>query len=355
MSIYRIYMVLLKDLRLGPRSPIFLYALIYPVVITLVVQVVFGSLFEPKPRLGIVDLGHSEITALISRMKGIELSRLDSVTRLKQQVERNDLDAGLVLKDGFDTALRSGRKPLLEFYVGGRSLASNRIILAVTTMDAIRRVERKTPPVEVQINTLGDEQVLPLTIRLLPMIVLFALFIAGMFVPAFSLVEEREKKTLSAVLISPASLAEVITAKAITGFILAVMTALATLLLNAALGKQPATLLFALALAAMMSVEFGLIYGAVAKDIKTLFTLIKTLNIFLLAPVVFYIFPDWPDWIAKIFPTYWILNPIFEITVKNADPASVAVELVIATVICLILLIPVTALKRRMQAHLSIS
>ena len=354
MSIPRIYMIMLKDLRLGPRSPIFLYALIYPIVITLVVQVVFGSLFEPKPRLGVVDLGRSEITAMLSRLEGVELTRLDTVKRLKQQVEQNDLDAGLVLKEEFDTAMRSGRKPLLEFYVGGRSLASNRIILAVTTMDAIRRVERKTSPVEVQINTLGDDEVLPLTTRLLPMIVLFALFIAGMFVPAFSLVEEREKKTLSAVLISPASLAEVMTAKATTGFILAVLTALATLLLNAALGTQPAALLISLSVAAVMSVEFGLIYGTVAKDIKTLFTLIKTLNIFLLVPVVFYMFPDWPVWIAKIFPTYWIINPIFEITVKNAGLRSVAAELTIAIVICLILIIPVSALKRRMQMQLAL-
>ena len=66
----------------------------------------------------------------------------------------------------------------------------------------------------------------------------------------------------------------------------------------------------------------GLIYGTVAKDIKTLFTLIKTLNIILLAPVIFYIFPDWPQWIAKIFPTYWVLNPIFEIATKNANLAA---------------------------------
>ena len=46
MSIQRILKILLKDLRLGPRSPIFMYALIFPAAITLVVQVVFGSLFE---------------------------------------------------------------------------------------------------------------------------------------------------------------------------------------------------------------------------------------------------------------------------------------------------------------------
>ena len=52
------WQVLKKDLRLGPRSPILLWAIIFPVVGTFVVQVVFGSLFAPQPRLGIeIDRG----------------------------------------------------------------------------------------------------------------------------------------------------------------------------------------------------------------------------------------------------------------------------------------------------------
>ena len=349
MSLQRIIKILLKDLRLGPRSPIFMYAIIFPAVITLVVQVVFGSLFEPKPRMGIVDQGRSEVAELMSQLEPVDVTLLQSVPELKQRVEGNDFDAGLVLKDGFDAAMRSGQKPLLEFYIGGESLASNRIILAVTTLDIVRRVEGKAPPVEVEINTLGDEQALSIATRLLPLMVLLALFVAGLFVPAFGLVEEREKKTLTAVLVTPVRLSEVLIAKAALGFIMAVLVAYVTLMFNGALGSQPAALLIALLVAALMTVEFGLIYGTVAKDIKTLFTFIKTLNIFLLAPVIFYIFPDWPQWIAKIFPTYWLINPIFEIAIKNAELIDVGSELGIAIGICGLLIVPVLALKQRMQ------
>ena len=114
-------------------------------------------------------------------------------------------------------------------------------------------------------------------------------------------------------------------------------------------GSQPAALFVALIIAGLMSAEFGLIYGTVAKDSRTLFTLMKTLNVFLLAPVIFYIFPDWPQWIAKIFPTYWLINPIFEIAVKNANFTEVGFELGIAIGICVLLVIPVLALKQRMQ------
>ncbi len=349
MSITRTIKILLKDLRLGPRSPIFLWALIYPAVITLVVQVVFGNLFESHPRMAIVDQGRSEISELMSGLEDIELTLLDSVPELKQRVEGNHFDAGLVLKDGFDTALRSGRKPLLEFYIGGESLASDRIVLAVTTLDVVRQVEGKVPPVDVEVHVLGEAEALSLSIRLLPMMILFALLIAGMFVTAFSLVDEREKKTLDAVLVTPVKLSEILAAKAGLGFILAVLMAYVTMLLNGALGSQPAALFVALIIAGLMSAEFGLIYGTVAKDSRTLFTLMKTLNVFLLAPVIFYIFPDWPQWIAKIFPTYWLINPIFEIAVKNANLTEVGFELGIAIGICVLLIVPVLALKQRMQ------
>jgi ABC-2 type transport system permease protein len=349
MSITRTLKILLKDLRLGPRSPIFLWALIYPAVITLVVQVVFGNLFESRPRMAIVDRGRSEISERMSGLEDIEVTLLESVPELKQRVEGNDFDAGLVLKDGFDSAVRSGQKPLLEFYIGGESLASDRIVLAVTTLDIVRKVEGKVPPVEVEVLALGDAQALSLSIRLLPMMILFALLIAGMFVTAFGLVDEREKKTLAAVLVTPVKLSEILAAKAGLGFILAVLMAYVTLLLNGAQGAQSGALFIALMVAGLMSAEFGLIYGTVAKDSRTLFTLMKTLNIFLLAPVIFYIFPEWPQWIAKIFPTYWLINPIFEIAIKNASLTDVGFELSIAIGICGLLFVPVQGLKRRMQ------
>jgi len=184
--------------------------------------------------------------------------------------------------------------------------------------------------------------------------VLFSLLIAGVFVTAFGFVEERESKTLDAVLVTPVKISEVLLAKAGIGLILAVIVALATLLLNGALGPRPAALLLALFIAALMAVEFGIVYAVAAKDIKTLFTMIKTLNLFLMAPVIFYLFPDWPQWIAKIFPTYWLINPIFEIAVKGAGLGSVAYDLGIALGICVVLMALVLGLARRMSARMAV-
>jgi ABC-2 type transport system permease protein len=350
--ITRIFLVLRKDLQLGPRSPIFLWVLILPVLITVMLQGAFGNLFDPDPRLGIVDGGASTITRAAQEIAGIEVTLLDDIDELKQKVEANDLDAGVALQPGFDVALRSGTRPPLEFYVGGESLASNRIILAVTTIDLIRAVEGTAPPVEVRVVALGDEGD-PISVRLVPFITMYALLVAAVFLPSFSLADEREKHTLDALVVSPVRLGEVVVAKGILGFTLAIAMAIVTLWLNGALDAEVVPLLVVLMVAGLLLVEIGLVYGTASKDITGVFTLIKGTGFILLAPTIFYIFPDWPQWIAKLFPTYWVINPVYEVTINNAGLSAVWGELLVAVAVIAAFVGLIVALVRRLQTKLA--
>lgn len=352
MSGSRIATVLGKDLRLGPRSPVFLWVLVLPLLITLVLQVVFGDLFDPSPRLGIVDEGASVVTEQAERLDGIEVTRVDSVETLTGMVEGGDLDAGLVLSAGFDEEVRAGSRPPLRFYVGGDSLASDRVILGITTIELIRAVEGASPPVDVQVVTLGQAGQ-PISVRLVPFIVMYSLLIAGVFLPSFSLADEREKHTLQALVVTPVRLTEVVTAKGILGFLLAVAMAVVTLWLNGALSAQPLALAVVLVTAGILLVEIGLIYGTAAKDVTGVFTLIKGTGIILLGPAVFYIFPDWPQWIAKIFPTYWVIDPVYQVTINGAGLGDVWGELLIALGVVALLALVVARLTGRLARQLA--
>lgn len=352
MSPKRALKVLSKDLRISPRSPTVLYAIILPVVMTLLIQGVFGALFSPKPRLGIVDQGDSQITKEAQELEGIRVTLLEDADELKDKVEANNLDAGLVLQQDFDEAVRSGERPELGFYIGGESLASNRIILSVTTIDLVREIEGSEAPVDVKITTIG-EAILPLSSRLVPLIMFYVLLLAGLYVPAVSIVEEKQNHTIDAVLVTPVKMSEVVTAKAAFGFILAILMALVTLLLNNALGSEPWALLAALGVAALMSAELGIVLAALAKSDKDLMALVKGIGFFLFAPIIFYIWPNLPQWIAKIFPTYWMLEPIFEVGIRGGGFSEIRFELVVALAIC-VALVPILAmLSRRMELKLA--
>ena len=350
MSLSRIWVILRKDLALGPRSPIFLYAVALPVVLTAVFQFAFGSLFDPEPRMVIVDDGASEITSAVRDMDGISLTVLDSADALRQGVEANDYDVGLVLPAGFDDAVRAGERPPLEMYVGGESLAANRLMLSVTTIDLIRATGGDSPPVDVDLVESGDAG-LPISVRLVPVLVMFALFVAGAFVPASSIVDEKIRGTFTAILVTPARVGEVLAAKAALGVILAFGMSLATLLLNNAVGSNWAHLLVVVLLGAVFTALLGLLIGSVAKDGATLFTIVKSSGILIFGPVIFYLFPEWPQWIARLFPTYWVIDPIWRVSVLGEGLGDVWVPMVVAVILGILLVGLIARLSRRMLAR----
>jgi ABC-2 type transport system permease protein len=342
--------ILMKDLRLGPRSPIFFFVLLMPVLMTVVIQLVFGNLFAAEPRLGIVDMGSSALTAAALKLDGVKVTVLDDEEELKKRVEGNDLDAGLVLPAGFDEEVRSGEKPTLQFYIGGESLASNRIILSVTALELVRGVEGKPAPVKVTVKSAGDPDAPDISERLVPLLVFYALLIAAVFLTAFSLADEREHRTLYAVLVTPVSLGDVLAAKGTMGFILAILMAVITLALNGSLKGNAVALVIALAVAALMLVEVGLIFGTTAKDAKGLFTLMKSTGILFMAPVFFYLFPGWPQWIAKIFPTYWVIDPVVAVSLRGEALGGIAATLSVALGLCVVLVPVIAFTARRSQA-----
>jgi len=175
--------VLKREARIGPRSPFVYWALVLPAFMTIVMQGVFGGLFEAEPRLAIVDHGSSEVTFAAGSLDGVEVTVLDSEAALLDRVESNEFDAGLILQDGFDEAVRAGDRPVLEFYVGGESLASNRAILGVSAIDLVREMEGSAAPVEVEIVSLSESD-LNFAQRTIPMVVIIALAASALDNPA---------------------------------------------------------------------------------------------------------------------------------------------------------------------------
>ena len=341
-----------KDIALGPRSPFLLWALVLPVVLTLVIRVVFGSLFDSEPRLGVVDLGNSAVRVAAENLDGIRVSIVADTETLKSKVESGDLDAGLVLQEDFDDLVANGDQPPLGFWMAGESLASDRIILGVTALDLIRTTSGIGSDVAVNIVPTGDEG-LELSIRLLPLVVIMAVAVAGAMVPAASLVQEKERRTLSAMLVSPASMRDILAAKGILGVVMAVFTGVITLLMNDAFGQQAWTLVLAIALGGVMMAEIGLMLGSWAPDTNTLFTAWKGGSILLLFPVIFTIWPTLPQWIAQLGPTYYFLQPIFDLSVNGASTPDVLGQLAIAAVICVALLPFVGMAGRSLERRLA--
>ena len=351
MSPARVGTLLRHEFTRGAGSFFFIFALVVPVVMTLLVNLLFGTLFSSKPKLGIADAGRSQIVELAGELTSLRLRSYPDGDALLRAVEAGAVDLGLILPAGFDASLAAGEATEVTAYLWGQSLLQNRALLGTTVIQLLRQVAGQTSPLEVVTTVLGDGTVIPWRERFMPFIVLITVLIGGIMVPSSSLVNEKQRRTLRALTITPAMLGEVLVAKGLTGVLLATATGAMILVLNQAFGAQPLLLLLVLTLGSVMAATFGILLGALIKDINTLFATIKGLGIFLYAPAIFYLFPTLPQWIGRLFPTYFIVGPVVEISQQGAGWAEVAPELLILTALILALLITTVLVVRRISQY----
>lgn len=343
----RVFTLLRKEFAYGSKNFIFVMAVIMPVVLSLTISLLVGTLFSGKPRLGIVDLGASQLTNRLSQLDYLTTRVYPAVDALRSDVERGALDMGVVLPAGFDAGLQAAGSTSIDLFVWGESLLKHRSVLAVSLVRQILTVAGREIPVNTRLVTLGESANIPWDVRLFPFVVLITILLGGTMVPATSLVEEKMRRTYRALLTTPATLADVLAAKALTGVLLSLLVGLLILTINNAFGAQPAALIIVLVISGMFSAAVGIILGVLVKDINTLFTIIKSLGIILYAPALVYMFPELPQWIARLFPTYYMLHPILELTLNNAALADIVVDVYILLALTAALIAAAGLLARR--------
>jgi ABC-2 type transport system permease protein len=176
--------------------------------------------------------------------------------------------------------------------------------------------------------------------------------LAALYYPAASLIEEREQRTIDALLVSPVQMGDVLAAKGAVAALLAVAMSLITLALNGALGSGTPVLILVLAVGSVMLAEAGVLLGLWAKDANTMMTAIKGGGIIIFLPVVFVIWPNLPQWIPRLVPTYYFLQPVFEVGVLGAGLGDVWLDVLVAAACCVVLAPLVVAYGRRVERRL---
>ncbi|NCC31702.1 MAG: ABC transporter permease [Chloroflexia bacterium] len=324
MSLYRVGVLLYRELVQGPKNIIFIFAVVVPLVLSFVLALLFGTLFSGKPRLGIVDEGSSQLSQSAAAMTSIRLTIFDTQAGLEEATRRGAIDMGVVVPADFDAQLAAGQPTTMIAYVWGESLLKDRALLGTALVAWARQIAGQELPVTLTTTMLGDTVALPWQDRLLPLLILMSVVFGAMMLPASSLVSEKQHRTLTALAITPATTADVYLAKGLLGVGLSTVMALVVLALNGALNEQTGLVAGVLLLGAIFSAELGIVMGVLVKDVNSLFATIKAIGLLLYAPALIALFPDIPQWIARIFPTYYLVQPVIEIVQHNAQFADIA-------------------------------
>ncbi len=347
MSLRHVAILVGKELLYGSKNLMFIFALVMPLLFSLILSLLVGTLFGGEPRLGVADLGSPALAGRLAQLDYVTTRTFASASALKSEVERGALDVGLVLPAGLDAALRDNRSATMQIYVWGESLLKHRTVLAVSISREVIALAGRDVPVDTVTTLLGDKASVSWQARMFPLLVAMAVILGGVLIPSTALVEEKEKRTLTALQVSPATLGEINVAKGITGALVSVTMGSIILTLNRAWGAQPGLMAAVLALSAVLAAALGVILGTLLRDINSLFTAIKSSGILLYAPALIQMFPQLPQWIARIFPTYYMINPIVQMSLHGARWADIARDVYVLLALIVLVLLAAALVARR--------
>ena len=346
MNIQRIGVLVAKELRHGTSSLFFILAIVYPIVLSLLITLVFGDLFSSRPRVGVVDLGDSAVAETLSSYDQLQVLAYADESTLRHDVERGKVIVGIVLPSELDEKLRANVSVELHTLRWGQALAKDLALMDATIDRALLEVGELPQPIQVILTPLGEANTTTWEQRLVPLLVLLTILIGGTMLPASALVDEKQHRTLGALVTTPTTLMDVYLSKMVVGVSISTVMGIVVLLLNRSLGNQPTLLLGTLLLSAVAASAFGILIGSMLKDSNALMATFKSMGLILYAPALVELFPRIPSWVAWLFPSYYIMNPVVEVSQNGATVAEIGWKLV---VLCALIGTMILIMVKRME------
>ena len=241
--------------------------------------------------------------------------------------------AGLVVPAGYEQALRAGSQPQVTVYVNESLLSAQQGQLLLDTVILYgRRVVAKQGPanvVQVTINRPQPGQTLSKGVSAFyAVLALLASLVVGTTLMPNLLVEEKERKTLRMLLVSPASLADVIVGKMLVGMSYQLLMGLVVLGAQGALAGQVGLVLLFLLLGAAFSIMLGLLIGTIFRTMSAagaftgVVALIFILPGLLLGPLGQAFQSTTVANAMRVLPTYYLARGTLDAVQNQAMPGA---------------------------------
>ncbi len=282
---------------------------------------------DALPRVALYDAGGSEWVAEMEDNPAFDLIVTTSQAATEAYVEDWDtVVLGLVLPVDFDAQISSGYGIELEGYVV--HWAGESEIAEIRTFFEGALSELAGAPIQIDVDgnvvyTRPDSRGLGFLVSLSAVLVMV---VAGVFIVPLLMLEEKQSKTLDALLVSPADPGLVVLGKALSGSIYCLIAAGAALALNHSLVTQWGFALLAVICGVFLSVSLGLLFGSIfeVKQQLTLwgFVLIIVLCLPMFLSVMDNVIPAGVMTVIYLIPTV-ALTKIFRVSFSNSASFSV--------------------------------
>jgi len=253
---------------------------------------------------------------LVEEDGGLALASFESAEALESAIRSGDGPAvGLAFPSDFAASVADGAGTEVTLFVTSAVPAEVRGALSSMVREmaylAAGNPALVVLPTETEIllgtDRAGDQASLQETMR--PMFVFFMLMIEMMAL-ATLVATEIQTRTVTAILVTPASVSDVLVAKAVLGTVLAFSQAVLLMALIGSFGANSLVLLFALLLGSILVTGFGLWAGSVGRDFLSIIYWSVLFLIPLIIPAIAVLFPGTAAAWVQAMPSWGLVEAI---------------------------------------------
>lgn len=241
MNINVIFTIFMKDFKYLIRNKNILIVVLTPILLSIIFTTTFSSDENVVAPIALHDEGTNlEFIEYLKSIKSYDIIVVESAENLKELVNKGDVVAAIIIPKDFSNNIKSGIRPSLHIVYNPYDTKS--IVFLQTYKDTIMGFAKQDYPVNISLEATQTNSQAQ---RNIPTWIIFAAIFVGISILPNTLTTEKEKKTLDAILVSPASEIDVIYSKSVFGLVLTLAISLLILFINDGfIGNVPLVLLF---------------------------------------------------------------------------------------------------------------
>ena len=340
-----------KDLAVFFRNRLFAMITILGIIAYLVIYSVMPGTIDYTLEIGLYSPVSIPAFEELDQ-EGLEFVTAPTEEQLRQAVIDGRFIAGISLPADVMARLLAGERPGITVFFAADVTPEMRDAVAMVIQELGHIVTGQTLDIEVSEEVLGLDlggMPLPPRDRLRPLLAVMLIMVETMGL-ATLISSELERRTINALLVTPATVADVFIAKGIAGISLAFGQAALFMAIVGGLDKQPLVVLTTLFLGALLVIAAGFLIGAVAKDMLSVLAWSIPVIIILLIPFIAVAFPGSVAGWVEALPSYYLVDTIHRASNFGAGWSDVWQNLIILLGFVVVLAwVGVVVLRRRMQ------
>jgi ABC-2 type transport system permease protein len=314
MNLNVILAIFRKDLIYSIKNKNILMILLIPIFLSIFSSSTLSMTENITVPIAVYDEGSSEdFVSHLRYVDSYEIIVTESIDEAKELLYKEKVAAVVIIPEGFSAALKKGLVPFLNIIVNPYDTKST--LFLQTYRDAIMDFAGQKYPVNVSLNAFPAGLQSRLNI---PTWIMFAIIFVGMMVLPNTLTTEKEKKTLDAILVSPASEKDIIYGKSFFGLFLTILISLVMIYINGGFTGNFLLVLLFIVLGSTLFTGLGLLIASYTENYSSA-SLISTIFMMplLLLPLLANLSPE-IGYFSHFVPSTYLFNGITDSMLTNS-------------------------------------